>query len=381
MARVTRGPRKLVVNGVVIVATLLGIGVVVKAALKQVYVIDTISVPIDLEANGYTPVTVGQRIIDTVTEINRHAAIIKQIGVYAVLPVNQVPSDFEGADVSGTDPDQFHSGRPLDARFALSFDDTSTKYNLSVGGISLATLIFYIRELFGKADTKISGEITVENPAVVSVAAKDEKPAPTKFSIRLRIADKGIVPYKGQPTEQLETLFEHGALKVVEHFDPLNAAYYSYSKREYENALRIVTKYQIDQAKNDKDWAMNLRGLVAHAQHQYVESIAYFTRLRENYPQFAPGLSWTSTNGTMPLRHSRRRSSCRRNGQTIGTISDGHSAVQANSTRRSPRSRRRSSSIQSTHGPMRSWPLRSSTQIVGPAEAWERKRRATPTRC
>lgn len=288
------GPRKLAVNGLVIVATLLGIGVVVKAALKQVYVIDTISVPKDLEAQGYTPATVGQHIIDMVTEINHRAAIIKHVGAYAIwqgieFDAEAVSSGQSQAVSSAPGRDQSHSGGPSDGRFALTFDDASTKYNVSVGGVSLATVIVYIRELFGQADTKISGEITVANPPVTGTLDKDEKPAPTKFSIRLRINDKGIVPYKGQPTDKLETQFEQAALKLVERFDPLIAAYYSYSKQDYENALRIVHAYQVDQAKNDEDWLLNLRGLIAHAQRHYDEAIAHFTRLKEAYPQFFLG--------------------------------------------------------------------------------------------
>src|SRR5262245_62397556 len=74
------GPRKVVINGLLVIVSLLGSGVVLKDALKQVAVIDTISVPKDLEADGYTPATMAQRIIDAVTQINRDAAVVKRIG-------------------------------------------------------------------------------------------------------------------------------------------------------------------------------------------------------------------------------------------------------------------------------------------------------------
>src|SRR5262245_3509193 len=48
-------PRKFVINGLLVIVSLLGSGVVLKDALKQVTVIETISVPKDLEAVGYTP--------------------------------------------------------------------------------------------------------------------------------------------------------------------------------------------------------------------------------------------------------------------------------------------------------------------------------------
>ena len=72
------GPRKLAINGLVVAASLLGSAVVVTDALKQVAIIDTISVPKDLEADGYTGATMAQRLIDAVTRISRDAAVTRR---------------------------------------------------------------------------------------------------------------------------------------------------------------------------------------------------------------------------------------------------------------------------------------------------------------
>src|SRR5215471_10817289 len=82
------GPRKFAINVLVIIASMLGVGVVLKDALKQVAVIDTISVPKDLEADGYTPATMGNRIIDAVTQISRDAAMTRRIGIYTLSEVD-----------------------------------------------------------------------------------------------------------------------------------------------------------------------------------------------------------------------------------------------------------------------------------------------------
>ena len=286
------GPRKLVLNGLILIFSLLGSGVVIKAALKQVYVVDAISVPKDLEADGYTSATVGQRIIDAVSDINRVAAMTKQVGIYALSEAD--PSRPDSADFEG--PGQTHAASALEA-VVLSGDDSSAKYDVSVGGISLDTMIFYVRELFGLTDPKISGEIIAEKPA--ATVGKDEKPAATKYSIRLRVSDKGLVQHEGEATDRLATLFEEGALKLVERFDPLNAGYYSYYKRDYENALRIARAYLVRGTKDDEEWALNLLGMVSHArfrhdearaQKGYDDAIASFRDLRRRYPQFAPGL-------------------------------------------------------------------------------------------
>ena len=59
------------------------------------------------------------------------------------------------------------------------------------------------------------------------------------------------------------------ALKLVERFDPLNAAYYSYYKRDFDNARRIVRGYLTDPSpKDDADWAGNLLGLLEYARYR-----------------------------------------------------------------------------------------------------------------
>jgi tetratricopeptide (TPR) repeat protein len=280
------GPRKLTINGLLVIVSLLGSGVVLKDALKQVAVIDPISVPKDLEAAGYTPATMGQRIIDAVTQINRDAAVVKRIGIYTLSEVD--PLEPESADYQS--PGRGHSWDSA-SDFTLTSDNPSKKYDVSVGGVSLTTVILHLREFFGRSDIRVSGEITVEPPFAVSLSP------PKKFSIRLRIDDKGRVKYEAEATDTLETLVEQAALKLVERFEPLDAAYYSYHKRDYDNALRIVRSYLADQTKNERQWALNLLGLIEHARNRsddavaekgYNEAITVFEKLRASDPKFAP---------------------------------------------------------------------------------------------
>ena len=288
------GPRKLAINGLVIIVSLLGSGVILKDALKQVVVIDTISVPKDLEADGYTSVTMGQRIIDAVTQISRDAAMTRRIGIYTLSEVD--PLEPESADYES--PGRGHSWDSASA-FTLTSDEPLKKYDVSVSGVSLTTVILHLRELFGVSDTRISGEITAEHPSAAGVRGKDEKSPPKKFSIRLRINDKGHVQYEAEATDKLETLVEQAALKLVERFQPLDAAYYSYYKRDFDNALRIVHAYFAEQTKNERQWASNLLGLIEHARYEYDEAraekgydnaIAVFNGLRTSDPKFAPAL-------------------------------------------------------------------------------------------
>jgi len=269
----------LTINRVVIISLL--ISLVVLRPWTQDTVIDTISVPKDLEADGYTPATMSQRIMDAVTQINRDATLTKRIGIFRLSELD--PLDPDSADYKS--PGRGHSWDSEPA-FTLTSDNLSKKYDISVGGVSLTPVILYLRERAGLSDTRISGEITVEQP-----------PPSKKFSIRLRISGRGHVQYEAEATDKLETLVEQAALKLVERLEPLDAAYYSYHKRDFDNALRIVRAYLADQTKKERKWALNLLGLIEHARNRsnatlaekgYDEAIAEFEKLRASDPDFAP---------------------------------------------------------------------------------------------
>ena len=252
------GPRKFAINALVIAASVLSFAVGVTATLKQVHVVETIGVPKDLEGDGYTSAIVAQRLIDAVAEITRTAALSRRIGVYVL-------SDTEPAQPQSTNSEGPSDAYSMDAPFSLTSGGPVKKYDVSVGGVSLTTVILYVRELFGLADTRISGEITVENPLAAG-AGKEVKSPAKRFVMRLRITGKGHVEHEAEATDKLDTLFEKTALKLVERFEPLNAAYYSYYKRDFDNALRIVRVYLADPAaKDDTEWASNLLGLLDHA--------------------------------------------------------------------------------------------------------------------
>ena len=184
----------------------------------------------------------------------------------------------------------------LQADDSLTRDNPGKKYDVQVGGVSLTTLILYVRELFGLVDSRISGEITVEHAA--AGAGKDA--GAKKFAMRPRITNKGHVEHEAEATDKLETLFEQTALKLVERFDPLNAAYYSYYKRDFDNARRIVRGYLTDPSpKNDAEWAANLPGLLEYARYRndlgraesgLDKAITELRKLHQSEPKFAPGL-------------------------------------------------------------------------------------------
>jgi tetratricopeptide (TPR) repeat protein len=63
--------------------------------------------------------------------------------------------------------------------------------------------------------------------------------------------------------------------------------------------LRIVRAYLADQTKNERQWALNLLGLIEHVRNRsddalaekgYNEAITVFEKLRASDPKFAPAL-------------------------------------------------------------------------------------------
>jgi tetratricopeptide (TPR) repeat protein len=243
--------RKFVVNALIVVIAILSFVVVLKAGLTRATVIETISVPRQLEDRGYTAVAVAQRIIDEITDVDRVASTLKAHGAFSSVPL----------------------------------ESKLPKIDLPVGGISLATFVSQFRELLGITDTKIIGEIVVESVPAASVAEKEEK-QPLKFSLRLRIMDKGTVFKASEPTAKLDALIQHAAVRVVERFDPYTAAAYYYVNEDYENALRMVQASLNNEIKEDRPWALNLRALTARVQKRYDEAIAEFNNVIENFPHF-----------------------------------------------------------------------------------------------
>jgi tetratricopeptide (TPR) repeat protein len=287
----SRARRRIAVGAAIVVLLLIPWG---SLTLWPVAIIDAISVPKDLEAAGYTPVTMAQRIKDAVTQIHSDAAVVKRFGFYTFFEVD--PLEPESADYQSPG-----RGDSWDSAFFTRMSlNPWKKYDVSVRGPSLTTVIWYLREFFGMYDNiKVSGEITMEHPFAVSLGGKEDKSPPKKFSIRLRIDDKGRAQYEDEATDTLATLVEQAALKLVESFAPLDAAYYSYHKRDYDNALRIVHAYLAGQTKNERQWASNLLGLIEYARNRsddalaekgYNEAITVFEKLRASDPEFAPPL-------------------------------------------------------------------------------------------
>jgi tetratricopeptide (TPR) repeat protein len=263
--------------------TVLGVGVVIKGALKPVYMIEAISVPKELEERGYTSMTVGRRIVDALNEIDASRKRIERYGAYRA-PTGPWVLDGD----SRVDAD-------TRSVFRLS-NELSDTHDISFGGASLATVIFYLHDLLGLTDTRISGEITIGGESIIGVTDRGDvnQPHLPTYSLRLRITTDRVLRYETEPNDKLDALFGPTASHLVEHIDPLGAAYHSYSINDTENAQRILETYVKNKefVNEEEDVAeLNLRALIAHQKKDYNHAIDQFKRAILLHPRF-PSLQY-----------------------------------------------------------------------------------------
>jgi tetratricopeptide (TPR) repeat protein len=265
---------KFVVNAIVVLAVLLAVAI----TWKPRYVIDAISVPKELEERGYTSAAVAQQIIDLIDVMHSAGEGTKRYGAFR----------------ASTGPWTFPSDSDLtaDAFSIFQFSGReSDKLEISIGGVSLVTTALRLQELLGlKIDSRVvTGEITIG----------DELPGEQRartYLLTLRMTKDRHVHYAHEKNDKLDELFRPAALQILGNFDPVNAAYYSYSRNDIESARRFAETYlaedkdraEAQENLENKEFALNLRALIAHQEKNYDEGIAWLKKAIKNDPGFAP---------------------------------------------------------------------------------------------
>jgi hypothetical protein len=261
--------RKFTLNTIVVLGVALALAFIIKAAFfRASIVVDPISVPKELAERGYTGDVIAQRIHDEISEVYRIART----------PLEQddtVEKRFDHSDFTTT-----------------PFEKTMPRIELPGGSMSLVAVVTGVRDLLGLIDTKITGEITTENPLAHDAEAPGSKPS--KYLLRLRIIDSGAVSHLTEPTEKLNELFRSAALHVVERFDPVvAAAHYYYFKRDVHNASRMLNAALKNDRQDDNLAALNLRGLMQSTN-------AHMTRRWTNSDMFLNSTPTLVPNNTLP---------------------------------------------------------------------------------
>jgi tetratricopeptide (TPR) repeat protein len=256
--------RKFILNSVILLALALGISVIGKATVNRGVLIEPISVPKDLAERGLTPEAAAHFIVDEMVILSDSANTLKRF------------------DMVGT------SGPQLE----------KPKIEVPGTGISIDTIVYYLRDFLGRSDTKISGEIVVDRQAADpppdksrndSTSGKNRDTPSQKYNLRLRIASRGFVYVESESTDDLHVLFKRAAMPLLEQINPYIAGIAYLNQKDFIRATRMAEIELRAGSDDNKMWAMNLLGAIAKDQNRTSAAIAQYKKLKETFPDFPMG--------------------------------------------------------------------------------------------
>jgi tetratricopeptide (TPR) repeat protein len=238
-------------------------GVIVKSTLKHGTVIEPFNVPPELASRGYTGAVVAQQLIDE---------------VYAVI-----------FSARTTRAARYRSHRPQSIELLPSVASNLTVPQIDVPGtgISMTAIVYYLRDLFGIYDTKITGEVVRENPIV---GGNDSGVAP-RYSLHLRSSEQAFYFRSPKPDEKLENILEAAALPLLEKLSPYIAGVVYWRKSDLAKATAMAQQCLASDSADERQWGMNLRGVISVTHHRYSEARASLVEAHNKYPEF-PVLSY-----------------------------------------------------------------------------------------
>ena len=256
--------RKLILNTAVLLALALGISVIAKATLNRGVLIEPISVPKELAERGITAEAAAHFIVDEMVLLSDSADTLKRF------------------DAVGTSGPEF----------------AKPKIEVPGTGISIDTIVYYLRDFLGRSDTKITGEIIIDRPKDDPASKKAKNDPATdkerqnslpKFKLRLRIANKGYVHVEAESTDDLRVLFKRAAFPLLEQINPYIAGIAYLRQKDFIPATRMAEIELRTGATENQMWALNLLGAIARDQNRTGMAIAQFENLIQRFPEFPMG--------------------------------------------------------------------------------------------
>ena len=222
--RILQSPLTNLVAPVITVLFILIAAAIIRETFRDVVVIRPIGVPASLADNGYTSTIVSQRLLDQIALINRQ---------------NEIAS------------------RPFLKKSRAFYTELGEiDMQLPGLGLSLRSVLSYLRSTVGESETEIGGEIIEQ----------DDK----RLVLRLRVSSQGgpfsdiVSPGaavgSAQGASSLDDILRAGAIQAVRALDSYALAVY-YLGREQAKVPEIA-QYCEDYDPSCKPWSALLRGLV-----------------------------------------------------------------------------------------------------------------------
>ena len=237
---------------------LLGIFSLLYQEMKQKrYTIEAFQVPDSFEAGGFDGIVIANRVLDQIEDMKTKVASQK-------------------AD-------------------SLNFNsETRPEMNVSVMGfgVSLQSIIYYTRQILGRENRTIGGELT-ELDSILQ--------------LKLRVTGMKTMRFEQTYFNQnrlsaLEKLFESAASHILMQTDPYRLALYQSHQGNYSEALKTI-RYLLNDARRDTEWAYLAWGNMLRSQRKYEEARDKFLRSIKVNPDFPLpyyNLGWTHRNLGQP---------------------------------------------------------------------------------
>lgn len=205
--------RTLVVNFTILAIIILIVPVVSVQFLRNQVLIEPIAVPQALQASGLTPEVAANRLWDGFKEIKEAAETAKG-------GVSTVP------------------------------DSQKVDFSIPDSGLSIDSLIYYVRQFFHAYETRITGEFRCADPAC----------APEGVTLRLRIVREGLdlVELPPMGSENEARYFRDAAGEVLAVIDPF-IALAAAAETDPDRAI-VLARRLIRTNHPDAKWAHNLIG-------------------------------------------------------------------------------------------------------------------------
>ena len=189
------------IKTVVFVLGLVLLVATVKAIFGDHIVIEAISVPRQLEEDGYSGVVVSRRLLGQLQVIGQ-----------------------SGNELYGTQS----AGEPLERVRFRSEDDFSSlfcKVQVPSSGLSLRSMAQALRQFLGFPESKISGEITIKRPT-------DGK-APLAYTIVLRFSSPTSQTAEPVEADNIDEAIRLSAPSIAERFDPVGLAAHHFKNKNW----------------------------------------------------------------------------------------------------------------------------------------------------
>ena len=259
--RILKSPLTNLVAPVITLLFILIAMAIIRETFRDVVVIRPIGVPVSLADNGYTSTIVSQRLLDQIALINRQNEIVN---------------------------------RPF-LKKSRSFYTELGEIDMQLPGLglSLRSVLSYLRRTFGESETEVGGEIIEQ----------DDK----RLVLRLRVSSEGgpfsdiVSPVTPTGTAQgassLDDILRAGAIQAVRVLDSYALAVYYLGKEQAK--VPEIAQYCEDYDPSCKPWSALLRGLVFSGKHDwtgadasYREALAEFGIPEDGWPAYGMALAY-----------------------------------------------------------------------------------------